>query len=153
MDPRQAIGAKRFAAKGAMPACAAARPLHRHLGMKSTIAIGMLCGILLGSANWLGPVASLSAVTAAAEVSTEPAPPVVVRLAGGMRLFGDVAPRTNAAEFWLVRQRGPITVLRPIPWEQIAEVSVLGQSFSGDALQKIVRALRAEADVSLSRSP
>jgi hypothetical protein len=76
-----------------------------------------------------------------------PADPVVVQLASGRCFSGDVAAATDASQLWLVREQDAICVLRPIDWNYVRQVSVLGKVMSGEALHRRVAEIRQRIPV------
>jgi hypothetical protein len=93
---------------------------------------GVICGVLAIAVDPAGLPAS------------EPgaADSMVIHLAGGKILTGELAPKTDAAELWLTQQTDTITLTRPIAWDCVVKASVLGREFSGQQLRLVVEAIR-----------
>ena len=106
-----------------------------------------VCIICVVLASWAAAASSDAAGPADADC------PLVVQLAGGKILAGELAPKTDTKQLWLVRQFGSITVLRPIAWDQVVKASVLGREFSGEQLRLIVEAIRQRSAIPIEIRP
>lgn len=104
--------------------------------MKLHRGIALFCVVTLLAADRLGAAPAWAAEPDAVEA------PVVVRLASGRKLQGDIAPQTNAATLWLLNQRAGISVSRPIEWDHVVTARVVGSEFTGEQLRQAIAALR-----------
>ena len=106
--------------------------------------IGLVCAILISAGAC--PVAwgldGCPLRPSADERSQTPRDPVVVQLTDGQCFSGDIAAATDVTGLWLLRERGPIAVLRPLDWNAVGRVSVLGKTFTGDEFRRVVAEMR-----------
>ncbi|MGD0898418.1 MAG: hypothetical protein ABR915_11320 [Thermoguttaceae bacterium] len=111
--------------------------------MKRSSWIALGCGLATALAGCWGPLAAAAPPELQSPAGTTGGPaPVVVHVRSGRSFSGNLASRTDARRLWLQSGGGAVTVLRPIDWDCVTGVSIVGQEFSGEELHRLVREIR-----------
>jgi len=104
---------------------------------------GILCGLLAGVIGL--PVTRPTQFALAGDAPSESS--ITVHVRTGRTFTAEMDVRTDSTQLWLRWQRGSAEVLRPIRWDHVVKVHVLGEELSGDEFQGIVAAVRQDAPV------
>lgn len=109
--------------------------------MKTSLPIGLLCGLLL---LLIGPPGRPGGRSALAEAQRGESP-ITVEAASGRTFTGRLDARTNPAQLWVRSQRNSVALRRPIRWDRVVRVRVADQELSAEQFRRIIRQVKAES--------